>query len=53
MDGDGFWEPSLSFSSEAFCSGRPFDCSGGRSRTVARPDVKWRDSRLNNRLIES
>ena len=43
MDGDGFSEPYLSFPSKAFCDGRQFGCSGGRSRTVARPDVKWRD----------
>ncbi len=43
MDGDGFLEPYLSFSLEAFCDGRPFSCIRGRSRTVARPDVKWRD----------
>ena len=54
MDGDGFLEPCLSFSSEAFYDRRPFDCSGGsRSRTIARPDVKWRDDWLNTGLIES
>ena len=43
MDGDGLLEPYLSFSSEAFCNGRPFGYRGGRSRIIARPDVKWRD----------
>ena len=43
MDGDGFLEPLLSFSSEAFCNRRPFGYRGGRSCIVARPDVKWRD----------
>ncbi len=42
MDGDGFLEAFFSFSSKAFCNGRPFGCSEGKFRTVARPDVGWR-----------
>ena len=48
MDGERFLEPFLSFSSEAFCNRRPFGCRGGRSRIVARPDVKWRDDWLSD-----
>ena len=35
MDGDGFLEAYLSFSSKAFYNGRPFGCSRDKSRTIA------------------
>ena len=62
MKGQGFVEPWLSFSLEAFCDRRPFSGIGGRFGTVNGPDIRdelmgyivyeamdW----LSNELIES
>lgn len=40
MKGQGFVEPWLSFSLEAFCDRRPFSGIGGRFGTVDGPDIR-------------